>query len=180
MMLRWRGNLSELWLLPKTGREETMAQGCRRFSGEEGQALVEFALISAAFFSLLLGIFEMSLGLYTYHYISEVAREATRYAVVRGSACVGMPDCNASAAQIQTFVKDLGYPGIDATDYMTVTTTWLSPSSGSNPTWTTCTSCNTPGNMVQVTVNYALPLAIPFWGNKSINISSTSQMVISQ
>jgi len=31
-----------------------------------------------------------------------------------------------------------------------------------------------------VAVTYAYPLTIPFWGDKTINLNSTSQMVISQ
>ena len=182
LMLRCRGYLSRLWLLRATVCGETMERGCRGLSGDEGQSLVEFALIFAALFAMLFGIFELCLASYTYHYVSESAREGTRYAVVRGSSCALMPDCNAAAAQIQTYVQGLGYPGINPTN-MTVTTNWLSPSPGPpNPTWSACTvaPCNAPGNLVQVQVNYAFPLGIPFWGSRTINISSTSQMVISQ
>lgn len=180
LMLRWRGYLSRLWLLRATVRGETMERGCRGLSGDEGQSLVEFALIFAALFAMLFGIFELCLASYTYHYVSESAREGTRYAVVRGSSCALMPDCNATAAQIQTYVQGLGYPGINSTN-MTVTTNWLSPGVGPlNPTACSTGPCNAPGNLVHVQVNYAFPLRIPFWGSSTINISSTSQMVISQ
>jgi hypothetical protein len=130
---------------------------------------------------LLIGIIELALAGYTYHYVSEAAREATRYAIVRGSSCAGMPDCNASAAQISTYVKGLGYGGIDP-NKMTVTTTWWSPSViAPSPVWTQCAGvCNAPGNMVQVGVTYAFPLTIPFWKSATVNLSSTSQMLISQ
>jgi Flp pilus assembly protein TadG len=181
-MLRLRGCKISFLASPVTGRRESTTHRRGIFPGEAGQSAVEFALIFAALFSLLFGILELCLAGYTYHYVSEAAREGTRYALVRGSACTGMPDCNATAAQIGTYVKGRGYPGINAPIYMTVTTYWLSPTAGSPPTWSSCSTspCNIPGNMVQVTVLYAYPLGIPFWGSRTINMSSTSQMVISQ
>jgi hypothetical protein len=48
-------------------------------------------------------------------------------------------------------------------------------------TWTPCAGqCNGIGNAVKVTVNYTFPLSIPFWGSNAINMTNSSQMVISQ
>jgi Flp pilus assembly protein TadG len=144
------------------------------------------ALSSIILLTMLFGILEMSLALYSYHYISEAAREGSRYAIVRGStSCQNTPNltnCGATAAQIQTYVMTLGFPGINSTQYMTVTTTWLNASATQPTTWSTCTSgtCNAPGNAVKVTVYYAFPLKIPFLPATTLNMSSTSQMVISQ
>ena len=180
-MPRWQGGLSRLEPLRVTGRRETTKQRCGRLCGDQGQSIFEFALIFAILFTLLMGIIGMALAGYTYHYVSEAAREGTRYAIVRGSSCAGMPDCNASAAQISTYVKGLGYGGINSS-HMTVDTTWWSPSViAPSPVWSQCAgTCNAPGNMVKVGVTYAYPLSIPFWRNVTINLSSTSQMVISQ
>jgi Flp pilus assembly protein TadG len=144
--------------------------------GEQGAALVEMALATVILLVMLFGIMEMSLGLYTYHFISEAAREATRYAIVRGSSCGGAfaTACPASPDDIQTYVQNLGYPGIDPTA-ITVTTAWSAyPAGGA------CGSCNNPGNQVQVTVNYQYLLSIPFIPSQTLNMSSTSEMVISQ
>ena len=180
-MPRWRGGFCRPGPLRGTGRRETMKRGCGRLCGDQGQTLYEFALIFGVLFMLLLGILELALAGYAYHYVSEAAREGTRYAIVRGSSCAGMPDCNASADQISTYVKGLGYGGINS-NYMTVNTTWWSPSViAPSPVWSKCAgTCNAPGNMVEVAVTYAYPLTIPFWRDVTINLNSTSQMVISQ
>jgi Flp pilus assembly protein TadG len=167
------------FLSRRKGGLATQAHQRRFFTcGEEGSAIVETAFSVALLLVIVFGIAEISLALYSYHFISEAAREATRYAIVRGSSCAGFPSaCPATAANIQNYVENLGYPGIDP-DNMTVTTAW-SP----YPAGTACTpsaSCNNPGNQVQVTVQYQLPLTIPFLPSRTATMSSTSQMVISQ
>jgi hypothetical protein len=130
--------------------------------------------------AVLFGIFQTCLAVYTYDYVSEMAREGTRYAIVRGSSCTGMTDCKITSAQLQTYLQGIQYPGTNPTKHMTVTATWLTPSGPPNPTWTICTTgtCNLPGNLVRVDVVYAFPIAI--WEQAAISIKSTSQMVISQ
>jgi len=151
---------------------------------QEGAALVETALASAVFLALLFGIIQIAFALYTYDFVSEGAREGTRYAIVRGStSCTNTPNltnCNATAGQIQTYVKGLGFPGISSSN-LTVTTTWCT-ASAQPTTWSSCSSgtSKAPGNAVNVVVTYALPLSIPFWKSQSVNISSTSQMIIAQ
>jgi Flp pilus assembly protein TadG len=146
--------------------------------GEQGAALVEMALAAAVLLTVLFGMMEISLALYTYHFVSEAAREGTRYAIVRGSSCTGFSAaCPASPADIQSYVQNLGFPGIDPTA-MTVDTVWSAyPAGGA---CTPLASCNNPGNMVNVTVNYQFPLAIPFIPASTLAMSSSSQMVISQ
>ena len=155
---------------------------------EDGRSVVEFALACAVLFGMLFGIVYFSMMLYTYHYISEAAREGSRYAIVRGSTChantPGLTNCGTTGitnTQLQTYVQDLGYPGIDAANRMTVNTTWYTPSASlSSPTVCTTGTCNAPGNIVKVQVIYAFPLSIPFWSKKTLNLTSTSQMVIAQ
>jgi len=146
--------------------------------------MVEMAVSSAVFFAMFIGIFEMCMALYAYHFVSDAAREASRYAMVRGSnSCSFNPsltNCNATSAEIQTWVQSLGYPGLSKSN-LTATTTWLTASATQPTTWSTCASgtCNVPGNQVQVVVTYAFPLAIPFWKKGTLTISSASRMVIS-
>jgi Flp pilus assembly protein TadG len=152
---------------------------------DDGSSLVEFALASMIFLALLIGAFQVSIGLYTYHYISDAAREGSRYAMVRGStSCTNTPslsNCNATADQIQTYVRGLGYPGISASK-LKLTTTWFKPDSNLPPTWSSSagSGCNAPGNMVMVVATYAYPLKVPFIPKSTFNLSSTSKMVISQ
>ena len=153
---------------------------------EEGSSLIEMALSSSIVFVLIFGILQMSLALYSYHSICEVAREGSRYAIVRGStSCTNtskLTNCNASAAQIQTYVKSVNMAGLNSAQYMTVSTSWLDGSVSMPTTWSNCTVgvCNSPGNLVRVQVTFAVPLSIPFWRSTMLNLSSVSQMVIAQ
>jgi Flp pilus assembly protein TadG len=158
-----------------------LLRGMRQIRSEEGANLVEFAISAAVFFAILIGAFEFSWAAYAYHYVSDAAREATRYAIVRGSDCVGMPDCDITDPQIDTWVKNLGYPGITPGS-LKATTTWLAKTpTSTGMTWVACAGqCNAPGNAVNVVVTYTFPLSIPFWQNTDLTLSSSSQMVISQ
>jgi Flp pilus assembly protein TadG len=144
---------------------------------DEGSSIVEMGMVSPLLLAMLFGIIELSLALYTYNYVSDAAREGSRYAIVRGSSCSVLTNCGVTAAQIQTYVQNLGYPGLKAAN-TTVTTTWFSPSA-TPVTWTACGStCNAPGDAVQVKVTYSFHLGIPFIPASTINLHSTSQMVI--
>jgi Flp pilus assembly protein TadG len=152
--------------------------------GEAGGTLVETAFSITLLMIFLLGIIQTSLALYSYHFISDAARAATRYAIVRGSTW-GTPcdslstgyasaGCTASQADIQNYVQSIELPGISSSN-ITVTPTW-STSFGA----TSCSTCNAAGNIVQVQVQYGFPFSVPFLPNRTFNMSSTSEMVISQ
>jgi Flp pilus assembly protein TadG len=140
--------------------------------------IVDFALSALVLLALLFGILEMSMAAYTFHVISDAAREGTRYAMVRGNTCtVSGASCTASAAQVETYVQDLGLPGINPAN-MTVTATYSAYPAGSG-----CSpnaNCANPGNMVTVRVVYAWPLSIPLVSSRTLSMTSTSAMVISQ
>lgn len=161
------------------------AQSDRGIIGEEGSTLVEMAVASATLFCVLFGIIWMCMALYSYNFVSEAARDAARWAIVRGSASCGntpnLTDCNATAAEIQTYVQSMGYPGITSAN-LSVTTTWLSASAAPPTTWTACNpnTCNAPGNEVEVQVTYSVPFFVPFVNISTISVSSTSEMVIAQ
>lgn len=146
--------------------------GCRG-RDEQGSSLVEMALVSAlVFFPLLFGIIEFSYAMYAYNWVNMAARQATRYAVVRGiESChiaPTFPNCNmgpdstnnaTSPTALTTYVRGLSYPGIytDATsNRLTVTTTYLAKTvtSGaggfSTTSWTTaCTSTDPNASLVE-------------------------------
>lgn len=156
---------------------------------ERGSSLVEIAVSISLLLSILFGIIEFSLALYTFHYVSDAAREGCRYAIVRGSQCTGFTDCGIDGAGIQAYVQGLGYPFIDAANRMTVSTTWYTANwnTGTTPpttTWAICgttpTGCNLPGNQVEVKVTYNFALNIPWWQFTIVPLSSTARMVISQ
>lgn len=152
--------------------------GCWR--DERGDTVVEMAVSSVLFLAVLFGVFQVSLAAYTYHLVSNIAREGSRWAIVRGSDChqntPGLDHCGADQAAISDYVKSLSFPGIDAANQMTATAAWYNPGAT-----TPCPSaCNRPGNTVQVTVNYTFPFAVPFVPASAISIGSSSRMVISQ
>lgn len=167
----------------------------RRIAGEEGSSLVEMAICCLVLMPLMFGVIEFSLGMYAYHFISEAAREGSRYAMVRGSkSCSNAPSLDnactvldsstgqtgASGDNIKSYVKSLGFP---FANQLSVSTTWRSYSADLNghATWTACGSaCNIPGNQVQVTVTDSFPIAVPYWKKVTIPLSSSSTMVISQ
>jgi Flp pilus assembly protein TadG len=140
----------------------------RRFSllkGECGSGLVEYGIVFMLFMTMLLGIADFGRALYAYHFVSSQAREATRYAIVRGCSTVST-NCPApaSAGDIQTFVKNVPL-GIDP-NQVTVTSTW--------------TPDHKPGSTVKVEVDYTFNFLFPFVSSSAVNMKSTSQMVISQ
>jgi Flp pilus assembly protein TadG len=160
---------------PRVDDHEAANPAC----SELGASLVEFALSATVLMTLVFGVMAMSMALYSYHFISEAAREGTRYAMVRGSSCSTYGKfttaCPVSASQVQTYVKGLGFPGITASN-MTVTTTWPTTGSACTPN---SSPCDNPGNLVKVVVSYQLPLSIPFIPNRTLTMTSSSQMVIS-
>jgi Flp pilus assembly protein TadG len=157
---------------------------------EEGSNMVEMAISSTVLFAMLFGVCQMSIAFYAYNYVSDAARQATRYAAVRGTtSCTNTPsltNCGVTGDQIQTWVQALHYPGIRTTG-VTVTTTWCAATvtavNGTNTTtWPSCSSATsaTPGNMVKVNVSYPLNFTIPFVSAQALSISATSELMITQ
>jgi Flp pilus assembly protein TadG len=154
--------------------------------GEEGSAIMETAMSSIILLTFMFGVIEAGFALYSYHFISEAAREGTRYAIVRGSsagtsncAAPGPPTCKAQGGNdtgdIATYVKNIGFPGINPNN-MTVNSTWSGFAKGSSCPATG--PCNSPGNLVTVQVQYSFPLTIPFIPAHTYTMSSTAAMII--
>jgi Flp pilus assembly protein TadG len=157
---------------------------------DAGSAIVEMGISCGILFAMFFGVFEIALASYTSHYVADAAREGARFAIVRGSqSCTNtssrLPNCGASTDTIKAYVKGVQYPGIQ-TSNMTVNVSYLTATqsfaTGSlQTTWATCTSsCNVPGNMVTVQVSYPFVLMLPLVPKETINVSSTSQMVVQQ
>jgi Flp pilus assembly protein TadG len=156
----------------------------RLIFGREGSALVETAITFPAVILLLLGSLDFSYAFYTYQDVADAARQASRWAAVRGStSCTNVPnlnDCNATRAEIQSYVQNLNYPGVVGSN-LVVSINWLSASVSTPTSWTACASvCNSPGNEVQVNVTYSFPIAVPYWKSTSFDFSSTGTMVVAQ
>lgn len=174
---------------------------------QDGAALVETALSMVLVVTAMIGVIEMTMAFYTSNVIDLAAREASRWAAVRGqNSCQVLstfPYCNYNVAKygpsgtaytaggsgdpVEIFVEGLGYPGVGG---MTASATWWTASQDTNGAtqWTTaCTSspdangqpCNGQGHMVTVTVTLAYPIQLPFIRN-SFTMTSTSSMVINE
>jgi Flp pilus assembly protein TadG len=135
---------------------------------ENGAALVEFALTVPILFGFVFGLMQVCLLYYTYEWVSECSREATRYAVVRGSTCETSAgdSCTASATAVNAYINGIGLPNL-AGGTVTANTTYPDGD-------------EVPGHRVKVVVTYAFPYKIPFVASKSLSFSSTSEMYILQ
>ncbi len=138
--------------------------------GERGSALVEFAIASTVTLTLIFGMVDYGRALYTDHLVSYGARAGSRYAIVRGSACA-VAGCPATSASVQTYVRGLA-PGIDPTQ-LTVTTTW--PGGGG-----CAAGANDPGCPVTVTATYPFKFLVRLMPSFTMQMTSSSTMVISQ
>jgi Flp pilus assembly protein TadG len=181
--LRWRGYLSPGRLSQPARREGKVARVCRELLGVEGGSLIELALSAAIIFALLVGLIQLCIAFYATHATADTARQTTRWAMVRGStSCTNVPnlsECDATSAQIQSYAASVGYLNLTTSD---VSVSWESANATTPMTWSACagSGCNAPGNEIVVTVTYPFLLGVPFAGNNTLNISSTSSVVISQ
>lgn len=141
---------------------------------QRGSSTVEFAISALLMLMLLFGIMECSLLLYSYHTVSNAARQASRWAVVRGSDCLAA-SCPATADTVKAYVLTQ-VPLLDATQ-VAVTTTW---SSSSNCTAPSASGPAGPGCIVAVHVTYPFQLHLPLIPISTLTLSSTSQMVMSE
>ncbi len=148
----------------------------RKRNGEEGSALVEFAVASVVILTILFGIIDVGRALYSYDWVSDAARRGTRYAMVRGtSSCNGTPqlaDCKAHTPQIQSYIADNAY-GIDQSNLTVLAHCWPSAFAFDPPP---CTA----GKSVQVTVLYRFSFLSPFIPHQTWTMTSTSMRNVSQ
>ena len=122
--------------------------------------MVESALVLLTFMVVLFGLMDFGRMVWNYTMISHGAREATRYAMVRGSSSSNP----ATTSQIQAIVTSQS-PGLD-------------------PNSTTSTVTFTPdqsaGSTVKVVVSYNFYAIAPYIPVGQITLRSTSQRVILQ
>jgi Flp pilus assembly protein TadG len=141
---------------------------------EDGGSMVEFALTISVALTLVFVIMQLCLALYMYGMISETAREATRWAIVRGSTCVtgSGTSCTTSPTLITAYAKGLGFPNVGG-GTLTVTPTYPD-------TTGTCSNPEAPGCRVKVTVAYTVAISLPFVPRNNISLQTSSEMYILQ
>ncbi|MGE5292510.1 MAG: TadE/TadG family type IV pilus assembly protein [Micromonosporaceae bacterium] len=158
-----------------------------RRRGEQGQALVEFALVLPVFILLLVGLFDLGRAVYAFNTISNASREAVRVAIVD-------QDCTFIVNQAVQRAVSLGINASDVSVYV-----W-DPSAanagnftdlshrapcGTAPGTAECPQSNTSaqillGCVIEVTVRYQYTAATPIIGNLigTIDMSSTTRQPI--
>jgi Flp pilus assembly protein TadG len=151
---------------------------------ERGATLVEFGIASCVLLAVIFGVMDFARALYAYHFVAYAAQEGARYAMVRGgdwsNACASATayDCEASSANITTYVKSLAPMGVSSSG-MTVTPSW--PQTNANGVSTGCNTASTQNNkgcMVKVKVVYAFHFVMPFLPTPAVNMAATSEQVI--
>jgi Flp pilus assembly protein TadG len=79
--------------------------------GERGQALVEFSLAIMVFIVMLVGLFDLGRGVYTYNGVSEAAREIARATAVHPGIVLGASNETLDRIDVQRrLVPDMGTP----------------------------------------------------------------------
>ncbi len=132
----------------------------RRWARQRGNAMIESALTAVLLFMLIFGIVGFGRAIWAYGWVSHAAREATRWAAVRGSESGRA----AAASDVTNFVSQQLAGLTNNNNELNVATTW-SPN-------------NSPGSFVQVTVQYTCTQIVPWV--PQIVVSSSSQMMIAQ
>jgi Flp pilus assembly protein TadG len=150
-------------------------EGAKRafLRGEIGAQLVEMALALPILVGLMFGLMEVCLALYSRAYISELAREGSRYGALHGANCANSysgGSCTVTAAQIGTYVTSLSLPNLGAgtVNVDTVAAHMFPDGDQVSP------------HRVKVKVTYVFPYKIPFVTSSNLTMSSTSVMTIIQ
>lgn len=137
-----------------------------RFSNCRGQALVEFAVAIICLLMLVFGIIEIARIMLCYTTVANAARIGARYAIVNGSPPGSTTNnCSTMQSNVTTIVKGYAAAGTlnTTSSYLTVTVP--------------CTS-TTIGTPVSVTVSYKYDPLLTYYPLGTINLSSTSEGVI--
>jgi Flp pilus assembly protein TadG len=150
---------------------------------QRGAALLEYAFVVVVFLTLIFGIGGFGHALYAYHFVSNAAREGSRWASVRGKTCTDDGTCAAPAttADIQNYVKTIIPQGIDSTK-VTITPSW--PAQANSPQ--ICSAAvgglgpfnNYPGCTVEVKVQYTFNMIFPLVSSGPLTFTSTSDVII--
>jgi len=138
----------------------------RKESGERGQSMTEFALSLVIILTLLAGIVDLSRAFFAYIIIRDAAQEGAVYGSI------------APKDDVATFENE-----VEAR----VKTAFTDPADSSNvpldiskiivQTNIIGSSCASPGNGVEVRVDYSLPVTMPFLGavigSQVLNLSAS-------
>ena len=131
----------------------------RRRGWSSGQTTTEFPVAALIAVLFTVSMVYSGVAVYGYNFVSQAARDASRYASVNGANSSNPVD----SGDVQAFVRNEA-TGLNASN-ISVSTTW-------NPN-------NKPGSVVNVSVTYTFQPFYPMSGT-TLALKSSSQMVISR
>jgi Flp pilus assembly protein TadG len=130
-----------------------------------GQAMVEFAMAATIFLLLMFAIIELAMVVYSYNTISHAARECVRYAIVH-SPTGPDPSTTSQIQKVTVLYADLPAPNQLVPGDVSVTFP-------ADP--------NLPSEQdAQCTVSLNYSLRIPFLPSKTLPLTATARMLVSQ
>ena len=147
-----------------------MVLSVRRKRRDSGATLIEFAFVVTTLMTVIFGTVDLGRAAYSYGWVSSAARQATRFAMVRGNNCSGLSGgCPAQASDVTTYVQSLA---------VAIDTSQLTVTSGCyfGTTYVSALPCTAP-NSVQVQVQYTLKFLSPII-YRSWTMQSTSQRTV--
>jgi len=170
-----------------------------RFAREErGSELVEFAITVWLLVLIVFGVYQWGYALYAYHFATYAAEQGSRFAEVHGhtwseyvttNCSTSAPPsftmgygCTASSADIQNYVQSLSTGAINyknVTINETNSYVWPGTTPDCSSACSTCTTTNSQGCFVKVTVSYTFNF-LPFLKITALTMSATSENVILQ
>jgi hypothetical protein len=109
----------------------------RRNTQRRGSAMVEFCFAGMASITVLIGTFQLSMGMWNYHTLAYKVHEATRYIAVHGKGCTKYGNsCSVTVGTLANKINSIGI-GIPS-DSVSVT---LTTNSGAVTTCAPLSSC---------------------------------------
>lgn len=140
-----------------------------------GAVAVEFSVVAPVAFLLLIGAICGSFGVFRYQHLARLARDASRWASVRGKQYAA--DTNNKAATAADVYQQVILPGATGLNLscLTYSVTW-NPDNAQSHQETINNALVNVANTVTVTINYRWVPEAFFSG---VNLSSTSVSVMS-
>jgi Flp pilus assembly protein TadG len=137
-------------------------RGIRMADAASGQTMVEFCAVATALFLLMFGLMSLGAAVYSYNTVSNATREAVRYAIVHSPTSPN-PATNSEIQQVAIrYAVGLGLKDED------VSVSWPTDPN------------DTKKSDAQVEISYPYHVKIPFLSPVSLNLTSTSRMMVSQ
>ena len=138
-----------------------------------GQTMAEFAYIATALLLAIFAIFNFGIAIYSYSMVTYAANDAVRWASVNGATAPSPAGSSQVLAHVLAAIPTLSYT--EAIAQCPTNTT-----SGALEVCAQWQGGASPGEIVQVQVQYNFALAVPFMSRMTLPLTATSQMAISQ